>query len=98
MYFCLFIVLTGGLLAVKLLQGIVWSCYGFVRSYLTKVTFVCTLICIDLHVLLSEWRNGTCASPIDFNGIKRALLCILALKACGSACVTENGDRDWSSS
>ena len=33
------------------------------------------LVCIDLHVLLSEWRNGTCASPIDFIGIKRALLC-----------------------
>ena len=47
----------------------------------------------DLHVVLSEWRNGTCASPIDFTGIKRALLCIVTCEACGSARVTENGDK-----
>ena len=114
LYFCLFIVLTGSLLAVKLLHGIVWRCYGFVRSFLFgricecnvigKVevcvknvswvfqpgTLVCLysyLICmhIDLHVVLSECRNGTCESPIDFTGIKRALLCIVTCEAYGNA-------------
>ena len=32
------------------------------------------VICIEMHVLLSEWRNETCASPIDFTAMKRALL------------------------
>ena len=32
------------------------------------------VICIEMHVLLSEWRNGTCVSPIDFAAMKRALL------------------------
>jgi len=51
------------------------------------IWFVCTLICIDLHVVLSECWNGTCASPIDFTGIKRALLCIVTCEAYGNAWV-----------
>jgi len=40
-----------------------------------------------MHVVLSECWNGTCASPIDFTGIKLALLCIVTCEAYENAWV-----------
>ena len=81
--YLLFIELTGSLLAVRLLYYIVWRFYGFVNAMICTKRFVgCrrrltgwmrgrwfALRCMFCW----EWKNETCASPIDSTAMKRVL-------------------------